>query len=70
MEILENCSLLLGIVTHIDLLRVKWLGYTCFISRQWHRIRVIQLFVEHLVTKFKDMMPFVNRLNLVSNWNM
>eukprot|EP00731_Ephydatia_muelleri_P030050 Em0021g573a len=34
------------------------------VSRQWHRIRVLQLFVEHLVIKFKDMMPFANRLNL------
>lgn len=40
------------------------------LSRQWHRIRVLQLFVEHLVTKFKDMMPFANRLNLVCNFTM
>ena len=31
---------------------------------------MLQLFVEHLVIKFKDMMPFANRLNLVSSFTM
>ena len=32
----------------------------------WHSVRVIQLFVEHLVMKYEDLAVYARRLNLVS----